>query len=70
MLPPYPVRVACEALAEDGLSGRALLAGLAHASSVFYNYSGQLECLDYNKVRRPDHGLLDPCPFHCLYILR
>lgn len=51
VLPTYPVRVACEALAEEGLQGRALLAGLAQAASVFYNYSGQLDCLDYRKVR-------------------
>jgi len=49
VLPAYPVRVACEALAEEGLQGRALLAGLAQAASVFYNYSGQLDCLDYRK---------------------
>ena len=50
LLPAYPVRVACESLAEDGLRGRALLAGLAQASAVFYNYSGQLDCLDYRQA--------------------
>lgn len=47
-LPAYPVRVACQELAEPQLSGVPLLTGLAHASSVFYNYSGSLECLDFN----------------------
>jgi len=36
------VRVACEHLSEPGLRGDALLAGLASAAGVFYNFSGQV----------------------------
>ena len=46
-LPAYPVRVACEALADPHLEGKALLSAMAAASSVFYNYTHALECFDY-----------------------
>lgn len=39
MLPAYPVRVACESLAEVDLSGDALLSAFADALGVFYNYT-------------------------------
>ena len=39
-LPAYPVRVACEALAEEGLEGTPLLSAFADSLGVFYNYSG------------------------------
>lgn len=47
----YPVRVACEELADHQLRGVPLLNGLARGCSVFYNYSGSLECLDFKQVR-------------------
>ena len=50
-LPAYPVRVACDSLGDEDMAGERLLAGLAGAVGVFYNYSGTLECLDYAKVR-------------------
>ena len=44
-----PMRAACEYLAEPNLEGDALLAGLASAAGVFYNFSGQnLECFDWS----------------------
>lgn len=49
-LPAYPVRVACDSLGAQHMAGDDLLAGLAGAVGVFYNYSGALECLDYTKV--------------------
>eukprot|EP00983_Pelagomonas_calceolata_P055148 1144009-Pelagomonas_calceolata.AAC.3 len=48
-LPAFPVRVACEHLADPQLSGRRLLEGMAMAAGVFYNYSGSLQCFDYNE---------------------
>lgn len=39
-LPAYPVRVACEALAREGLEGTPLLTAFAESLGVFYNYSG------------------------------
>jgi len=49
-LPGYPVNVACLAAAEamqthEG-DEEAVLYAIAAAGSVFYNYEGQLECLD------------------------
>ena len=38
-LPAYPVRVACESLAEEGLEGTPLLTAFADSLGVFYNYS-------------------------------
>ena len=47
-LPAYPVRVACEALADPHLGeGKELLSAMAAASGVFYNYTHALECFDY-----------------------
>jgi lysosomal Pro-X carboxypeptidase len=46
-LPAYPVRVACEALADPHLEGKALLSAMAAASGVFYNHTHELECFDY-----------------------
>ena len=44
-----PMRAACEHLAEPDLEGNALLAGLASAAGVFYNFSGQnLDCYDWS----------------------
>jgi len=45
-LPPFPVRVACEHLSAQGLEGEELLASLASAIGVFYNFTGALECFD------------------------
>ena len=43
------MRAACEYLAEPDLEGDALLAGLASAAGVFYNFSGQnLDCFDWS----------------------
>ena len=46
-LPAYPVQVACEALADPHLEGKALMSAMAAASGVFYNYTNALECFDY-----------------------
>ena len=46
-LPAYPVRVACEALADPHLEGKALLSAMAAASGVFYNYTRELKCFDF-----------------------
>lgn len=43
------MRAACKYLAEPDLEGDALLAGLASAAGVFYNFSGQnLDCFDWS----------------------
>ena len=60
-LPPYPVRVACEALADPHLDGKELLSAMAAASGVFYNHTHELECFDYkagpNKESEEDEKL-------------
>ena len=62
-LPAYPVRVACDSLGEKDMAGERLLAGLAGAVGVFYNYSGTLECLDYAKVHPGGSALLQGAPW-------
>ena len=53
-LPAYPVRAACEALAQEGLEGTPLLTAFAKSLGVFYNYTG---------VRLPAaRGPSTPCP--------
>ena len=43
------MRAACEYLAKADLEGNVLLAGLASAAGVFYNFSGQnLDCFDWS----------------------
>ena len=48
LLPAYPMRAACERLAEPGLAGDAALAALADGIGVFYNFSGMVSCYDPN----------------------
>ena len=38
---------ACEALAEPHLEGSALMAGMAKAAGVFYNFTHDMPCFDY-----------------------
>ena len=60
-LPAYPVRVACEALADPHLEDKALLFAMAAASGVFYNHTHELECFDYkagpNKESEEDNEI-------------
>jgi len=49
-LPAFPMRVACEAMAEKGLSDAQLLSGLATAAGVFYNYTGNVPCFNYRQA--------------------
>mmetsp|Transcript_8763 Transcript_8763/g.15057 ORF Transcript_8763/g.15057 Transcript_8763/m.15057 type:complete len:159 (+) Transcript_8763:3-479(+) len=53
-LPAFPMRVACESLAAEGMEGDALLASLRDAAGVFYNYTHALGCYDYAKGVNPD----------------
>lgn len=46
-LPPFPMRVACEFMAEKEPSEEALLSGLSKAAGVFYNYTGDVPCFNY-----------------------
>jgi lysosomal Pro-X carboxypeptidase len=52
-LPAFPVRAACEHLAQPGLEGQALLQGLAAAVGVFYNHTNDLDCFSF-KQQGPD----------------
>lgn len=51
-LPAYPVRVACQHLADPHLAedAKALLRGLGLAAGVFYNHTGSLACFDWAQV--------------------
>ena len=54
ILPAFPMRTACSHLADPHLDGPGLLQGLARAAGVFYNYSGQLECIDWAVGPNPE----------------
>jgi lysosomal Pro-X carboxypeptidase len=47
LLPAYPVRVACDSLAQPDLAGPELLSSFADAVGVFYNYTRTLSCFDF-----------------------
>ncbi len=47
VLPAYPVRIACEFLADEDLHGEALLGAMADAIGVFYNATGAVDCFDF-----------------------
>ena len=53
-LPAFPVRAACEHLAAPALEGLRLLAALAAAVGVFYNHTGDLECLSFQAGVNPE----------------
>lgn len=57
VLPPFPIRVACEKMMGQvhiSNSTEALLAGLREASLVYYNFSGSVKCLDWHEASDPD----------------
>ncbi|KAK9841268.1 hypothetical protein WJX74_002844 [Apatococcus lobatus] len=54
ILPAFPMRTACSHLADPHLDGPGLLQGLARAAGVFYNYSGQLECMNWAVGPNPE----------------
>ena len=51
---------ACKALAEPHLEGSALMAGMAKAAGVFYNFTHDMPCFDFkvgaNKETDEDSG--------------
>jgi lysosomal Pro-X carboxypeptidase len=47
VLPAYPVRVACQYLADKDLEGEALLSAMTDAVGVFYNATGAVDCFDF-----------------------
>lgn len=51
-MPALPIKHACERLAQnpDDLSSAQLVANIAHASQVYTNFTGQLACLDIEKL--------------------
>lgn len=57
-LPAFPVRVACAELADAELAADppALLAALGRAVGVFYNHTGDLECLSFKEGPNPETG--------------
>ena len=57
-LPAYPVRAACQQLADGGLAGDPLrlLRQLAAAVGVFYNHTGDLACLSFRQGPNPETG--------------
>jgi lysosomal Pro-X carboxypeptidase len=48
VLPAYPVRVACDFLADEDLEGKALLGAMASAVGTFYNATGAIDCFDFD----------------------
>ena len=50
VLPAFPMRVACEFLAEEDPADEYLLTGLAQAAGIFYNYSQELPCFNYRSA--------------------
>lgn len=55
-LPAFPVRAACEHLADARLADDqiALLGALGRAIGVFYNHTGDLECLSFKEGPNPE----------------
>ncbi|KAK9809908.1 hypothetical protein WJX72_001411 [[Myrmecia] bisecta] len=53
-LPPYPMRAACQPMAQPGLEGPELLTALAKSIGVFYNYSGVEPCFSWDHGANPD----------------
>lgn len=53
MLPAFPMRIACDFMAEENPKELELLSGLAQAAGVFYNYTGDLPCFNYTCVSGP-----------------
>lgn len=54
VLPTFPMRVACDRAAGEGVEGADLVAGLAEAVSVFYNATGDKHCYDYHADVNPE----------------
>ncbi|XP_046669283.1 lysosomal Pro-X carboxypeptidase-like isoform X1 [Homalodisca vitripennis] len=46
-LPGHPVRAVCKHLLKEDLEGKKLLNALFGAVSVYFNYTGDAQCLDY-----------------------
>ena len=46
-LPAYPVRAACQHLAERSLKGEELVESMAMAIGIFYNFTGELACYNF-----------------------
>ena len=57
-LPAFPVRVACEHLADAELASDALrlLRALRDAVAVFYNHTGDLGCFSFKQGPNPETG--------------
>ncbi len=53
-LPAFPMRVACDFMQEPNMTDAELVRGLAQAVSVWYNYTADLQCLDYRKGVNPE----------------
>ncbi|KAG7667890.1 hypothetical protein Ndes2526B_g01702 [Nannochloris sp. 'desiccata'] len=50
VLPAYPVRVACDYLADANLEGKALLGAMAEAVGIFYNATGAIDCFEFGST--------------------
>eukprot|EP00192_Tetraselmis_astigmatica_P002928 CAMPEP_0117662848 /NCGR_PEP_ID=MMETSP0804-20121206/8269_1 /TAXON_ID=1074897 /ORGANISM="Tetraselmis astigmatica, Strain CCMP880" /LENGTH=600 /DNA_ID=CAMNT_0005469769 /DNA_START=243 /DNA_END=2046 /DNA_ORIENTATION=- len=59
-LPPFPMRVGCVQMMTEARRGsdEGLLTGLAKFSSIFYNASSDLHCLNYSRGVNPDTDLV------------
>ena len=53
-LPAFPMRVSCEYMKEHEMTDLQLIRGLAQASSVWYNYTSDLTCMDYRQGVNPE----------------
>lgn len=59
-LPAFPVRAACQHLADDGLTDDppALLRALRSAIGVFYNHTQDLPCFSFKQGPNPETGAM------------
>ncbi|KAK7070268.1 Serine-type peptidase activity protein [Halocaridina rubra] len=58
-LPAYPIKVVCSHLTDSSKDQRALLEELNAGLQVYYNYTGEAKCLNFNEqadVRLDDNG--------------
>ncbi|KAM9390314.1 lysosomal Pro-X carboxypeptidase [Phaethornis superciliosus] len=57
-LPAWPVQEACKFLRNPSLSDKSLLQNVFQAVNLYYNYSGEVSCLDMSETATKSLGLL------------
>lgn len=56
-LPAWPIKVVCQYLTDPNVSDSQLLQNIFQALNVYYNYSGQAECLNISETASSSLGI-------------